>query len=92
MTFIKDENKFLDIQVGTYELSFNKKYRFIALLNDFTLGLFFLIGSVFFLFESTKTAGVILFIIGSAQLLARPIIKIMHAFKFSKFKNHPEKY
>lgn len=84
MFSIKDENKFLDVQMGTYEVSFSKKYRFIALMNDFTLGLEFLIGSVLFLFESTQTAGTILFILGSAQLLARPVIKIMHAFYFSR--------
>ncbi|ASK60812.1 hypothetical protein CFK37_00620 [Virgibacillus phasianinus] len=84
MFSIKDENKFLDVQLGTYEVSFSKKYRFLALMNDFTLGLEFLIGSVLFLFESTQTGGTILFIIGSAQLLARPIIKIMHAFYFSR--------
>lgn len=82
MAFINDEKNFLDIHLGTYELSFNKKYRLISLLNDFTLGLLFLIGSVFFLFEPLKTAGAILFIVGSAQLLARPIIKILHAFQF----------
>lgn len=87
MFSIKDANKFLDVQIGTYEVSFSKKYRFIALMNDFTLGLEFLIGSVLFLFESTQTAGTILFILGSAQLLARPVIKIMHAFYFSRISN-----
>lgn len=45
MPSIKDEKNFLDVQMGTYEVSFSKKYRFIALMNDFTLGLGFLIGS-----------------------------------------------
>ena len=87
MFSLKDENKFLDIQMGTYEVSFSKKYRFIALINDFMIGLEFLVGSALFLFESTLTAGTILFIIGSAQLLARPVIKIMHAFHFSRISN-----
>ncbi|WP_099157189.1 YrhK family protein [Virgibacillus ndiopensis] len=88
MAKIYDKKNFLDIQVGTYEVSFNKKYRFIALLNDFTLGLWFLIGSVLFLYESTQTTGTILFIVGSAQLLARPIIKIMHAFYFTRVNKY----
>lgn len=78
-----DGKNFADIQIGTFEVSFNKKYQIISLLNDLTLGLEFLIGSIFFLFEDLKTAGVVLFIIGSAQLLSRPIIKIFHAFRFS---------
>lgn len=89
MPSINEEKNYLDFQMGTYEVSFNKKYRFLSLLNDFTLGLEFLIGSVLFLFESTQTAGTILFIIGSAQLLARPIIKIIHAFYFSRNSSKP---
>ncbi|MFZ3577901.1 YrhK family protein [Virgibacillus sp. DJP39] len=87
MPNIKDEKDFLDFQMGTYEISFNKKYRLISLMNDFTLGLEFLVGSVLFLFHSTQTAAIILFIIASAQLLARPVIKIVHAFSFSKVSN-----
>lgn len=79
-----NESKFWDIQVGMYELSFSKKYRLLAIFNDLTLGIEFLIGSVFFLWESTQLAGTIFFIIGSAQLLGRPIIKILHAFHFKR--------
>ncbi|SFD38381.1 YrhK-like protein [Lentibacillus persicus] len=84
MASINDEKNYLDVQVGTFEFSFNKKYRFIALSNDIVLGIFFLVGSVFFLFEPLKTAGAVLFIIGSAQLLARPILKIFHAIYFTR--------
>ncbi|WP_425413712.1 YrhK family protein [Salinicoccus carnicancri] len=35
-------------------------------------------GSVFFLFHSTMMAGTIFFILGSLQLLARPILKLLH--------------
>ncbi|MFC4559300.1 YrhK family protein [Virgibacillus kekensis] len=89
---INEEKDFTGMQIGTFEVSFDKKYRIISLLNDLTLGLEFLIGSIFFLFEDLKTAGVVLFIIGSAQLLARPIIKIIHAIHFShvRYKKHSQ--
>ncbi|WP_019415835.1 YrhK family protein [Paenisporosarcina sp. TG20] len=80
----KDNKDFFYFHMGTFEVSFDKKYRIIALLNDLTLGLEFLIGSILFLSESTQTAGVILFIIGSVQLLSRPLLKILHAFHFSR--------
>lgn len=86
MPRVKEDNDFLNLQLGKIEVAFNKRYRFISLLNDLTLGLEFLIGSILFLFESTKSMGHILFIIGSIQLLGRPIIKIMHAFYISR---HP---
>lgn len=84
MPRVKEDKDFLNLQMGKFEVAFNKRYRFISLLNDFTLGLEFLIGSILFLFESTKTLGNILFIIGSLQLLGRPILKIMHAFYISR--------
>lgn len=49
-------------------------------MNDLTLGIWFLIGSILFLFQETKVIGTILFILGSAQLLGRPILKLIHAF------------
>lgn len=84
MPRVKEDHDFLNLQMGKFEVAFNKRYRFISLLNDLTLGLEFLIGSILFLFESTKTLGNILFIIGSLQLLGRPIIKIIHAFYISR--------
>ncbi|SDK15936.1 YrhK family protein [Sediminibacillus albus] len=84
MPKIKDEKKYVDIQMGKFQLFFNKKYRFISLANDLSLGLWFLIGSILFLFKHTQTIGTIFFILGSAQLLGRPVLKIIHAFYLKK--------
>ncbi|MFC3039982.1 YrhK family protein [Virgibacillus xinjiangensis] len=80
MPEIKNEKNYFDLQMGKFEVFFKKKYKFLSLTNDITLGLWFLIGSILFLFHSTKMIGTILFIIGSAQLLGRPILKLIHAF------------
>lgn len=80
----KDNEDFLYFHMGMYEVSFNKKYRIAALMIDLTLGLEYLIGSILFLSESTQTAGVIMFIIGSVQLLSRPLLKILHSFHFKR--------
>ena len=55
-------------------------------MNDLTLGIWFLIGSILFLFQETKVIGTILFILGSAQLLGRPILKLIHAFYIKRNK------
>ncbi|WP_100012614.1 YrhK family protein [Lentibacillus sediminis] len=57
-----------------------KKYKFLSIANDIGLGIWFTVGSILFLWHSTQTAGTILFILGSVQLLGRPILKLMHAF------------
>lgn len=53
-----------------------KKYRVFGLINDFMLGLEFLIGSIEFLPGHLNTVGVYLFILGSFQILLIPTIRI----------------
>ncbi|MEM0139395.1 MAG: YrhK family protein [Ferroplasma sp.] len=53
-------------------------YYWLAIANDIMVGLEFVIGSIFFLPSESKysTLGVYLFILGSSQLLIRPMIQI----------------
>ncbi|WP_435105418.1 YrhK family protein [Arhodomonas sp. AD133] len=55
-----------------------RRYEVLSMLNDFAIGSWFLVGSVFFLYPSLMDAGVWLFIVGSAQFLLRPIIRLAH--------------
>lgn len=80
MPKIKRDKNYFEFDIGRFGIFFNKRYQLLAIINDLTLGIWFTIGSVLFLFHSTQTAGTILFILGSAQLLGRPILKLLHAF------------
>ncbi|MDK9847489.1 YrhK family protein [Staphylococcus equorum] len=54
------------------------------------LALFFIVGSFLFFSESTTFYGTVLFVIGSFELLIRPIITIsrdIHIYKIKKDKN-----
>ena len=77
--FKRDKNYF-EFDIGGFGIFFNKRYQLLAIINDLTLGIWFTIGSVLFLFSQTQTAGTILFILGRMQLLGRPILKLLHAF------------
>lgn len=92
MAEIKDEKNSYDIEMGRFQIFFLKKYHILSIINDLTLGLWFLVGSFLFLFESTQTAGTILFIVGSAQLMGRPVLKLIRAFYVKKGRgdNQPE--
>ena len=64
-------------------------YDWLSIANDIMVGLEFVIGSIFFLPSEKKysTLGVYLFIIGSTQLLIRPMINIarrIHIFFLHK--------
>ncbi|GKV65378.1 MULTISPECIES: YrhK family protein [Sporosarcina] len=79
MPMFVDNKKNYEVKIGKYAIFFNKNYRYIFIINELILGIIFIVGSIFFLFESLKTAGIILFIVGSVQLFIRPALKILHA-------------
>jgi hypothetical protein len=58
------------------EEKLKKFYSYLGIANDIGVGLEFLIGSIEFLPSGNELLGVALFIVGSAQLLIRPMIKI----------------
>ncbi|MDN5864715.1 MAG: YrhK family protein [Gammaproteobacteria bacterium] len=80
-------SKSLVMKLGSEELVVGRRYEVLSKLNDIMLGLWFVVGSVFFFFESLQTAAIALFLVGSVQLLARPVIRIardVHVEKPSK--------
>lgn len=67
----------LTLRAGDRALVVRNRYKALATANDFLTGLWFLVGSILFLSESTKTLGTAFFIAGSAELLIRPAIKLV---------------
>ncbi len=74
----KEDN--ISLHMGSYDLFFKKGYKVLYTVNDILIGIWFLIGSFMFFSESTKTAGVWLFVIGSFEMLIRPVIRLVHDF------------
>ncbi|HKJ94789.1 MAG TPA: YrhK family protein [Gammaproteobacteria bacterium] len=66
------------ITLGHEQLVIRQRYEAISIFNDFLIATWFLVGSVFFLFPTLKEAGVWLFIIGSAQFMGRPALRLAH--------------
>lgn len=62
--------------LGREQLIIHQRYETASILNDFMIGAWFLVGSILFLKPDLTTAGVWLFILGSAQLLIRPAIRL----------------
>ncbi len=72
------KDQYVELKMGKHDLFFKKSYEVLYTVNDFLLGLWFLIGSVCFYFEAAKTWGVSLFVLGSLQMLIRPTIRLAH--------------
>lgn len=77
---IKRDKNYFEFDIGSFGIFFNKRYQLLSIINVLTLGIWFTIGSILFLFSQTQTIGTVLFILGSEQLLGRPILKLLHAF------------
>jgi len=72
---------------GHEELVIHRRYQVLSIINDAMLGVWFTLGSICFFFEGTvKTIGVWLFVLGSVQLVIRPLI---HLHRYIRFKRLP---
>ncbi len=67
-------------QARSRERKVNEIYEWLHIVNDFLIGIYFLVGSVFFLYPDLKVAGIWLFIIGSGQMLMGPLLRTLNKF------------
>lgn len=66
----------LTLNLGPEQLVINRRYEVASMLNDILTGLWFVVGSCFFFYDALQTAAAWLFLIGSIELLIRPMIRI----------------
>ena len=71
------DSKKLDVDIGQDHIVIQRRYDALGAVNDLLIAIWFLIGSFCFLKESLTTDGTWLFILGSAQLLIKPLIKLV---------------
>lgn len=75
----------LTLSVGREALVIRRRYEVLSILNDLCIGVWFLVGSILFLDPALVTAGTWLFIVGSAQLLIRPLIRLANHVHLRRF-------
>ena len=66
----------LTLTIGHEELTIRKRYEVVSIVNDVLVALWFVVGSVLFFSDGTETAGTWCFLIGSIELLIRPLIRL----------------
>ena len=81
------DSKKLDLGVGQDHIVIQRRYDALGAVNDLLIAIWFLIGSSFFLKESLTTDGTWLFILGSAQLLIKPLIKLISLIHVGRVYN-----
>lgn len=66
----------LTLHLGHEELIIRQRYEALSIFNDVLIALWFLAGSVLFLYPSQEHLAIWMFIIGSFQFLVRPAIRL----------------
>ncbi|MFC7341506.1 YrhK family protein [Saccharopolyspora griseoalba] len=72
------------LHIGNEELVIRQRYEVLSIVNDLLIAVWFLIGSVLFFWESTIVAGTWLFVLGSVQLMIRPLIRLHRRVKLRR--------
>ncbi|REG85009.1 YrhK family protein [Marinomonas pollencensis] len=72
----KNKKQPLEVDLDQSHVVIQRRYEALGAVNDLLIAVWFLIGSFFFLKETLVLDGTWLFILGSAQLLIKPIIKL----------------
>ncbi len=66
------------MKASEQERKTHEKYEWVHIANDFLIAFWFLVGSIFFFYSSLQYYGTWLFVIGSFQMLAGPIIRVFN--------------
>jgi len=70
------DSRKLELNLGREHIVVQRRYEAVGAINDLLIAVWFLIGSFFFLSNSLVERGTWLFIVGSAQLLIKPVLKL----------------
>jgi hypothetical protein len=64
------------LAISPRERTIRERYELLSIVNDILVAVWFLVGSVLFFTPQTTYAGTWLFVLGSVELLVRPIIRL----------------
>lgn len=74
------------LRLGREELVIRRRYEVASIVNDLLIALWFVVGSALFFSPATERAGTWLFLIGSLQLLIRPVIRLRRRIHLRRFQ------
>lgn len=75
----------LVLHIGQDELVIRQRYETLSIVNDILVGLWFLVGSFLFFSETLSYAGTWCFVIGSVEMLIRPLIRLTRRVHLGRY-------
>lgn len=79
----------LTFTIGREELVVRQRYEVLSIVNDILVALWFVIGSVLFFHEATTYAGTWMFLVGSIELMIRPLIRLARRVHLRRITGAP---
>ena len=76
----------LTIRIGPDELVIRQRYQVLSIINDVLIGIWFLIGSFMFFSDEWGFTGTCLFVLGSVEMLIRPVIRLIRHLHLQKIR------
>lgn len=80
------DNHDLTIRIGHDELVIRQRYQVVSIVNDVLIGIWFLIGSFMFFSDKWVFTGTCLFVLGSVEMLIRPVIRLLRHVHLQKIR------
>lgn len=81
-----ENNGDIHLHIGPEELVIRQRYQVFSIANDVLIGVWFLIGSFMFFSDALMTTGTWLFVIGSIEMLIRPVIRLIRHLHLQRFR------
>ncbi|MBW5799094.1 YrhK family protein [Halomonas elongata] len=72
--------------IGHDELIIRQRYEVLSIANDILIGTWFIIGSIFFFYPSLTFTATWLFLIGSIEMMIRPVIRLTRKVHLSRYR------
>lgn len=82
----------LTVTIGHEELTIRKRYEVVSILNDVLVALWFIVGSVLFFSDGTEVVGTWCFLVGSVELLVRPLIRLVRHLHLQRISPTPSSW
>ena len=76
------------LHIGHDELVIHRRYEVVSIINDLLIGTWFVVGGLFFFSDALTYAGTWLFVLGSIEMLIRPLIRLTRRVHLRRY--HPQ--
>lgn len=83
------ESSTLTFVLGRRELVIRRRYEVLSIVNDILVAVWFIVGSFLFFSNATTYAGTWLFVVGSFELLVRPVIRLTRQVHLQRLPGRP---